>query len=221
MGERSDVVDRLAKWALAGARLAIDGPDTAGKTTLADELALAITRQRRPVVRASIDGFHRPAEERYLRGEFSPVGYYRDSFDMSRLWSHLLDPLGPGGNRIYRTAVFDHVADHPVAMPEAVAPENAVLVFDGVFLLTPSLASAWDQVIFLEIDQEEVLRRAESRDSRSIGGRFGPSVRERYLRRYLPAQRIYREEARPIERADVVIDNTDPDHPAVLKAPWD
>ena len=49
------------------------------------------------------------------------------------------------------------------------------------------------------------------------GALMGPSVRERYLRRYLPAQRIYREEARPIERADVVIDNTDPNHPVVLK----
>ena len=36
-------------------RVAIDGPDAAGKTTLADELA-GLVSARRPVIRASIDG---------------------------------------------------------------------------------------------------------------------------------------------------------------------
>ena len=42
-------------------RVAIDGPDAAGKTILADELVPLIERSGRPVVRASIDRFHRLA----------------------------------------------------------------------------------------------------------------------------------------------------------------
>jgi hypothetical protein len=38
-------------------RVAIDGPDAAGKTTLANELALVIAAMGRTVIRASIDGF--------------------------------------------------------------------------------------------------------------------------------------------------------------------
>jgi uridine kinase len=46
----------------------------------------------------------------------------------------------------------------------------------------------------------------------------GPDgVRERYLRRYLPAQRLYRAEAFPETSADVVIDNTDPARPRVVR----
>src|ERR671937_1286035 len=55
-------------------RVAIDGVDAAGKTTLADELAPVLRRRGREVVRASIDGFHRPRAERYRRGELSPEG---------------------------------------------------------------------------------------------------------------------------------------------------
>ena len=36
-------------------RVAIDGPDAAGKTTLAEELAPIVQSYRRPVIRASID----------------------------------------------------------------------------------------------------------------------------------------------------------------------
>jgi uridine kinase len=62
-------------------RVAVDGVDAAGKTTLADELAALLIQRDRPVIRASIDGFHRPRAERHRQGATSPQGYYTDSFD--------------------------------------------------------------------------------------------------------------------------------------------
>jgi hypothetical protein len=54
-------------------RMAIDGIDAAGKTTLADELAELLAPLDRPVIRASVDSFHRPRDERYRRfGALSP-----------------------------------------------------------------------------------------------------------------------------------------------------
>src|SRR5712692_8620510 len=44
-------------------RVAIDGIDAAGKTTLADELVHPLEPSGRPVIRVSIDGFHRPRRE--------------------------------------------------------------------------------------------------------------------------------------------------------------
>lgn len=43
------------------------------------------------------------------------------------------------------------------------------------------------------------------------------AVEERYRRRYLPGQRLYRAEARPAERADVLVDMTDPLAPVVVR----
>jgi hypothetical protein len=42
------------------ARVAVDGPDAAGKTTFADELLGSLNDRRRSVIRAGIDGRHRP-----------------------------------------------------------------------------------------------------------------------------------------------------------------
>jgi len=52
-------------------RVAIDGVDASGKTTLADELVAPLKRTGRFVIRASIDGFHHPATVRYRSGRLS------------------------------------------------------------------------------------------------------------------------------------------------------
>src|SRR6266852_446825 len=57
-------------------RIAVDGIDAAGKTTLADQLGALLKAQR-----VCIDDFLRPEDERYARGVDSPEGYYEDSFD--------------------------------------------------------------------------------------------------------------------------------------------
>jgi uridine kinase len=197
-------------------RVAVDGPDTAGKTTLADELASHLTGIRH-VIRASIDGFHRPRDERYRRGHLSPEGAYHDTFDYHAVRSVLLDPLGPAGNRWYRTAVFDHRTDRPVDHAARLAPPQAVLLFDGVFLLRPPLRDCWDIAIFLDVSPDEILRRAILRDAKVMGG--PEAVRERYLHRYLPAQQLYRDDAAPDTSADVALDNTNPAQPRVIRWP--
>lgn len=141
-------------------RIAIDGRDAAGKTTLADELAGLLSKQRRRVIRASVDGFHRTRELRHRQGRGSPEGYYRDAFDYAALRAELLEPLGPRGSRVYRTAVFDPATDSAIEQEPALAPDDAVLLVDGVFLLRPELRDAWDIRIYVSVTQEESLRRA-------------------------------------------------------------
>jgi uridine kinase len=91
--------------------VAIDEIDTTGKTTLANELTPLIEIRGRPVIRASIDKFHRPRVERYRQGPDSSKGYYEDSFNIESLSTVLLGPLGLEGNRRYRRAIFDFHTD--------------------------------------------------------------------------------------------------------------
>jgi uridine kinase len=184
-------------------RVAIDGVDAAGKTTLADALKEPIEACGLAVIRASIDDFHRAREERYRQGEESPQGYYDDSFEYEAVRDLLLAPLGPGGNRRYVEAVFDFKANIPRLTAPRLAPRNAVLLFDGIFLLRPELNDLWDFRVFLQVDFEETLRRATERDEKLFGSR--EAVRRRYLRRYVPAQRLYLDSVRPELIADVVV----------------
>lgn len=194
-------------------RVAIDGVDGAGKTTLADELVAPIARSGRQIIRASIDGFHRPRAERLSRGD-TPEGYYLDSFNYPALKDVLLGPLGSGGSRRISTSVFNYRTDSESVSPFLTAAPDAILLFDGVFLLRPELNDYWDFRIFLQVGFEETLRRVTTRDAELFGS---PSaVVARYQQRYVPGQMLYLDSVRPQSLADVVVDNTDPDHPALV-----
>lgn len=146
---RRAVLDRVAAAVLAlpatgTARVGIDGVDGAGKTTLADELRDRLASSGRPVIRASVDGFHHPKPVRYRLGRHSPEGFYRDSYDYAALRRLLLDPLGPGGTGRFRRAIFDVDADLAVDAPEERAAPGSILLLDGMFLHRPELRDAWD-----------------------------------------------------------------------------
>jgi len=193
-------------------RVGIDGIDAAGKTTLADELAGLVAARGFPVIRATIDGFHRSRSQRYRLGRESPDGYYHDSFDFPALRQELLDPLGPRGDRTYRRAVFDLHSDRPdPGVPEHADPD-AVLLFDGVFLMRPELEECWELAIFVDCSPEVAIRRGVLRDARNGDA---AEVEQRYRTRYLPGQELYLGECRPRERADLLVMNDDVTLPVV------
>jgi uridine kinase len=222
--DRLDVLGELAQYIVSldpphPLRVAIDGIDAAGKTTLADDLAGLVEGQQQPVIRASLDGFHRPRAERYRQGADSPEGYYEDSFDYLALRNALLLPLGPDGTRVYQRAIFDHRADAPLSSPPERAAEDAILLFDGIFLLRPELDGVWDYRIFVEAALEVALQRALVRDRELPGSPAG--IEDRYLQRYFPAQRMYLDRIQPHQRADAVVVNDDPTHPRLSLAQTD
>lgn len=215
------VVERLASLVVSTgqgrrARVAIDGAGCSGKSTLADRLSVLIG-VRRPVVRASIDDFMHPRAVRYRQGAESAQGCYLDTFNLGALRSELLDPLSPGSCGRHRTGIFDRFANRPVDQPTLLASPDALLLLDGVHLQRPELAGCWDLVVHLRVPDDELLRRARVRDRDLLD--TAASVEHRYRVRYLPAERLYEQQARPVERAHVVLDNTYPDAPIVVKWP--
>jgi uridine kinase len=197
-------------------RVAIDGVDAAGKTVLAEELAPAIERLGRPVIRASIDGFHNPQATRRRRGSTSPDGYFHDSFNYPALIDVLLRPLGPGGSGAFRRAVFDYRADRPVDAALEHAAPDAILLLDGVFLLRDEVRAHFDLSVFVQADFAVTTARAEQRDRDLFGS--VEEVRRRYRERYVPGQELYLSTVRPERMASIVLDNNDPEQPRILDA---
>jgi uridine kinase len=191
-------------------RVGIDGVDGVGKTMLADELVSPIRDRGRPVIRASIDGFHNPRRVRYARGRDSPEGYFIDSFDLDALVKLLLAPLGPGGSGAYTRAVFDYRRDLAVEVEPETAAGDAVLLFDGVFLHRPELLAHWDFSIFLDAPFEITVARMAGRDGGS------PDPDEESNRRYVDGQRLYLREHDPRSAASLVVDHGDWSRPEIV-----
>jgi uridine kinase len=92
------------------------------------------------------------------------------------------------------------------------APANAVLLFDGVFLLRPELTDQWDLRIFVSVGFERTVERARVRDESQFGS--ADEVEQRWRNRYIRAQQLYFATARPTERADIVVHNDESQRPA-------
>lgn len=210
--ERRAVLDQLANHitAAGAVRVGIDGVDGAGKTILADELAAVLQSAGRDVVRVSMDGFHNPREVRYRRGRSSPQGFWLDSYDYARFLAEVIEPFSPGGDRRFRAAIRDVTTDQPVNAEREVAPDDAVLIVDGIFLHRDELAEQWDVSAFLRVGFDVTFARMAGRD----GCPSDPEAPTN--RRYLVGQQLYLATCDPESRADVVIDNTDPARPRLV-----
>jgi uridine kinase len=215
-GGRDELLRRLAEAVGSPTiahptRVAIDGPPAAGKTTLADELAGVLRAQGRNVIRASIEGFLSPQSQRYRRGVYSGEGCYHDSFDYGALRRVLLDPMGPGGDRRFQPAVYDKNTDTARSQPVTTASADAVLLFEGVFLLRPELVDLWELRVFVSARFATTLDRARTRDEALYGS--ATEVERRFRDRYLPAQQLYDDAAHPTDHADVIVHNDEPQRP--------
>lgn len=223
---RSEFLRRLADAISSVAtthplRVAIDGPPASGKTTPADELAAVLSAHDRNVIRATIDDFLVPRAQRYRRGRYSAEGCYFDAHDHAALCRVLLDPLGPGGDRRFRPAVFDGDTDRPSSTAVTTATADAVLLFDGVFLLRPELVDRWDLRIFVSVPFEQTVERAKDRGTASAGPTAEPAATTRtaeiersWRNRYIPAQQLYFATAQPTEHADIVVYNDHLERPS-------
>jgi uridine kinase len=176
--------------------------------TFANDLKQALSEQGLNVIRASIKGFQNPIEFRYQRGKNNPEGYYLDNFNYRVLFEYLLNPLGLNGSREYRTEVFNYEKDEWIKSKPSIAPDDAILIFDGVFLLRPELNEVWDLRVYLDISYEENLKRA-------IEGHKGNPAKiiEKYNLQYIPGQKLYHMHAGPKRKANIIINNKYPENP--------
>jgi len=194
-------------------RIAIDGVDGAGKTTLANALAPLVAAKGRPVIRASVDDFHNPQSVRYARGRYSPDGFYLDSYDYDAFRRVLLEPLGPGGSGRYSAKRFDLAHDRPFDLDPQQAAPTAALIVDGIFLHRPELRACWDLSMFLKVGFDASLPRGAARGPSfdAIDPASAPH------QRYVGGQKRYLSECDPERQADIVVDYNDLQAPMILK----
>lgn len=203
-------------------RVAIEGRSAAGKSTLGDELAIAVQQRERQALRGSIDDFYRPGHKhRTVLPDWTPQRRYEEGYDYESFIDLLLQPLGPGGSRRCRTAIFDSYHDVPLPEIWTDVQDDAVAIIDGVFLLRPELRGHWDYLIWVDVDIETMVERARKRDIAWMDSE--QAVIDRYRQHWIPTHAMYERLVDPAGQAHAVIDNRVPDRPVItrLRQPHD
>ena len=209
-----NVADALPEPDGAPALVAIDGPEAAGKTSMRRELAEVLRSRGRDVIEASMDDFHHVREHRYRQGRTSARGFWEDSFDHAAFIAKVLDPLGPGGDRVVTLRHHDLATDELEENPRQVkVGDNVTLLADGLFMQHPNFAGRRDAVVWVEAPYSVRFGRMVERDG------LERDPEDPLQRRYFEGNLIYRREVSPREKALVVVDNGDPARPRILAGP--
>lgn len=202
------VLEELGVSASGGPRrLGITGRSGAGKSLLARDLVRRLEARGIPATGVPLDLFLRP--DRPARtGDGPPAGSPLELpgriYRLEELVDGVLGPHSRGEE------VRVEVAGDDGTRVPLVVPVGAVLVLEGLYLLHPLVASRLDRVVHLEAPEELLLRRVAAREL-PLGG---TEELERTRRLYLPAQARFEEACPPRERADLVLDASNPLGPA-------
>ena len=160
------VADRLCAAGSDRVRVVVDGRTGSGKTTFADELAAAIRERKRSTLRASLDDFKHPWRHARVHGydRVTGEGYYRNPHDFVSARTLLLEPAGPSGSGQVVLCAYDPLTGDDHRSVVVNAPDDAVLIVDGVFGMRPEYDEYWDVRIWLHAEPDVALERGIERD---------------------------------------------------------
>jgi len=155
-----------------------------------------------------MDDFHNPKEIRYK--DTSPEGYMDYAFDLYRLLSLISEIKEYETDKEFYALDFE--TDTYTKKLSIKTTRNTIIILEGVMLYRPPICNIIDYKIFLDINFDEVIKRATKRDV----PKYGVEFLDRYKDRYIPAQKIYLQSYRPKDLCDLVIDNNDYNRPLIV-----
>jgi len=192
----------------------INGVDTSGKTFFSESYAKYLRSVGKDVTLIHIDDFHNPLEVR-RNGTNEIDAYYNNAFNYNQLINELLSPLvGTGAVNKDILCLDLEKNTYSKTMHYEITSE-AIIIIEGVLLLRPPLSEYIDVKVFLDVEFDEVLRRARKRDV----PKYGEAFIQKYNDKYTPIQKRYLNEYRPEQNCDVLVDNNDYRSPIIQKSP--
>lgn len=192
--------------------IGVNGVDASGKTSFSKELSTYLQAVGIKNTVIHIDDFHNTKAVRST-GENDIDAYYYNGFNYDQLLSEVLFPLIQFGHINKTVQCLDLDKDEYINEITYSIDKDSAVILEGVLLFREPLLSYFDLKIFIDINFDEVLKRAQIRDV----PKYGPEFLDRYRNKYIPIQKKYLEQCKPKENCDILIDNNNYYMPFIIK----
>lgn len=179
--------------------IGINGVDTSGKTEFSNNLQNYLEKRGYHTQLIHVDDFHQPRSVRIK--DCSPEGYIANAFDLTNLSEILAEMKSKPTDK--HIELLDLETDTYTNKRHYRTGDETVVIIEGVLLYRPPIDDLIDYKVFLDISFDEVLRRASVRDV----PKYGEEFLQKYIDRYIPAQKIYLKQFSPKENCHLLVDN--------------
>lgn len=198
------IVQRSAKI------IGVNGVDTSGKTTFTNHYSKFLKSIGIKTTVLHIDDFHNPSKIR-RQGDNEIEAYYNNAFNYRQLIDEVLQPLMINNAIDKDVLCLDLDTDRYEKIIHYAIDNQTLLLIEGVLLFRTPLIDYMDIKIFLQIDFDEVLNRAMTRDV----PKYGKEFLQKYINKYIPIQKLYLDKCKPSQIADLVVDNQNFNKPSL------
>ncbi len=188
----------------------INGMDTSGKTTFSELYERHLKALERKVIVVHLDDLHNPSSVRNSL-EDRVKSYTQYAFDLERLENEILRPINEGKSIDGTLKALDLENDEYTAERRYSADEDSIVIVEGVLLYRNPIDRYFDLRLYLDITFDEMLSRVEKRDVPV----HGSEIIVKYKTKYIPVQKNYIERHNPINRSDLIIDNSRYERPLI------
>lgn len=180
--------------------IGIDGLGGAGKTSMAKELQEIFKGKGISSEVLHIDDFIHSREKRYVDG----IEEWRCYYDLQWRYDYiaaLIKSYKKKGRFSGYIEIYNKETDCYDSRMLEIKPGD-ILIIEGVFLQKKELEGSFDFLIYVDVPEEERLRRVLKRDT-YIGNES--EIEEKYRKRYFPAEDYYVKMVNPKEKADITV----------------
>jgi uridine kinase len=181
--------------------IGINGMDYSGKTTFSKHLSEFLEGKGRLIQTIHVDDFYNGKELNY-RGDHLPEYYYKNSYDIGVIANQLLNPLRTYNHLDANMLLWDEKTDSYTLPKRYVIPSHSTVLIEGVFLFQPSIKPLLDYKIFLNVELQEIKRRALIRNVHENPH----SVLSELCEKFIPAHHYYMKDANPLEDVEMFLD---------------
>lgn len=190
--------------------IGISGVDTSGKSVFTENYARYLKDVGYKSAVIHIDDFHNPLRLR-RSGKDEVDAYYTNAFNYGMLINTVLKPYKENGQIDRAVYCLNLDTDEYDTVRHYSFDSDTIILIEGVLLFRPPLLDYLDGTVFLEINFQEMLKRASERDV----PKYGEIIMEKYRNKYIPVQKRYIDEYKPQVQSDIIIDNNDYFYPII------
>ncbi|NOZ46451.1 MAG: hypothetical protein GXO79_06675 [Chlorobi bacterium] len=172
----------------------IDGPDCSGKSTMSIDLLMFFKQNYNVQIFHCDDYINRIAKD-FDVNSCSYIKFYTDFFDRESIINGVFKPL-------------NQIKDCSLNLID-------IVIIEGLFLAIDEFTNFFDLFIRIEINDNEVLKRAIQRDVGKLGDFSW--VKKHYINQCIPAQNHYRNKCKITSNSDYIFKLVEPNQYEIQK----